>query len=32
LTWIGLDPDAEDGRLAGTVERQLTDLEARAGS
>ncbi|HET8594918.1 MAG TPA: mannitol dehydrogenase family protein, partial [Intrasporangium sp.] len=32
LTWLGLDPDAEDGRLAETVERQLTDLEARAGS
>lgn len=32
LTWLGLDPDAQDGRLAETVERQLTGFESRDGA
>jgi fructuronate reductase len=28
LSWLGFDPDAEQGELAATVERQLDELEA----
>ncbi|MDN5795859.1 MAG: mannitol dehydrogenase family protein [Intrasporangium sp.] len=31
LVRIGLDPEAQEGRLAATVERQLVDLESRGG-
>ena len=31
LSWLGLDPDAQGGALADTVERQVADLESRDG-